>query len=156
MNDQFLDTWNTHSQTVLFLLDAVEPEALPKAVKGRGVAHIFAHIHNVRLMWLKVSAPELMNGLTKIETKSKAGRGALTPDLLRPSLESSGQAIGRMFHKGAETGKIKSCQRHLVSCFGYFIAHEWYHISEICLTLTLVGHPLPDQVLYDLWEWNKR
>jgi uncharacterized damage-inducible protein DinB len=69
--DQLLDTWVIHNRIHLYLLDAIAPEALEgvSASKGRSVAAQFAHIHNVRLMWLSSAAPELMDGLQKLETK---------------------------------------------------------------------------------------
>lgn len=65
---EIVDTWNIHNRINLFLLDAIRPEVLsdvPAASKGRNVAQQFAHLHNVRLMWLKVSGPEFMEGLEK-------------------------------------------------------------------------------------------
>ena len=57
---QLLETWDIHNRINLYLLDAVEPTALVSlsASKGRTVGEQFAHIHNVRLMWLKSAAPE--------------------------------------------------------------------------------------------------
>ena len=54
-------------------------------------------------MWLKASAPELLNGLMKIE------RGAATSkEMLRDCLEASGEAMGLLLRKGiASGGKIK-------------------------------------------------
>jgi len=58
---QLLETWDIHNRINLYLLDAIEPENLSSqlASKGRNVGEQFAHLHNVRLMWLKVSAPEI-------------------------------------------------------------------------------------------------
>ena len=66
---QILETWAIHNRTNLYVLQAIEPEFLKgiSASKGRTVGEQFAHIHNVRLMWLKSAAPELLDGLMKIE-----------------------------------------------------------------------------------------
>ena len=66
---QFLETWQIHDRINLYLLDAIDPGALVSlsASKGRTVGEQFAHIHNVRLMWLKSAAPALLSGLVKIE-----------------------------------------------------------------------------------------
>ena len=71
---QLLETWQIHDRINLYLLDSVEPAALASlsASKGRTVGEQFAHIHNVRLMWLKSTAPALLAGLTKMEKEQEA------------------------------------------------------------------------------------
>ena len=68
MDEQLTETWNINNRINLYLLDGIKDEALADAPasKGRSVAEAFAHLHNVRLMWLKTSAPELLEGLEKI------------------------------------------------------------------------------------------
>ncbi|MEO5579517.1 MAG: hypothetical protein ABIR58_02595, partial [Gemmatimonadaceae bacterium] len=93
MNDQLIDTWSIHNRINLYLLSAVPAEAFGgvSASKGRTVAEQFAHVHNVRLMWLKAAAPEMLSGLAKIEKDSGIDR-----DLLQRSLEQSGAVIGEL------------------------------------------------------------
>src|SRR5690242_4529904 len=103
--DQLLETWDVHNRINLFLLDAIEPAHLKDvgATRGRSVGEQFAHLHNVRLMWLKVAAPDLMKKQTKIEKEEAAKK-----DLLRRSLVSSGDAIGSLLKTSLDTGgKIK-------------------------------------------------
>lgn len=159
MNEQILDAWAIHSRIVLYLLDAVEPEGLkgiPIGMKGRAVGEIFAHIHNVRLTWLEVSAPALLSDLSKIPLKSKADKEAVTKGGLYSALQGSAQALHSLLKQGIETGKIKDARPHVMGFYSYMVAHEWYHISEIAMTLTQSGHRLPDSVLYGLWEWDRR
>ena len=89
-NNQLLETWQIHDRINLYLLDAVDPSSLDShsASKGRSVGEQFAHIHNVRLMWLKASAPDLLKGLTKVEKEQ-----AKDKKLLRKSLVDSGAAL---------------------------------------------------------------
>lgn len=61
MDDQVVNTWQIQNRINLYLLDAIKPEALSSMTatsKVRSVARMFAHLHNVRLMWLKTSALE--------------------------------------------------------------------------------------------------
>lgn len=71
---QFLETWDIHNRINLYLLDDIDPAHLQDvaAAKGRTVGEQFAHVHNVRLMWLKSAAPELLDKIEKIE-KENAG-----------------------------------------------------------------------------------
>ncbi len=138
MDEQLLDTWAIHNRIILYLLDALEPEGLrsvPAGGKGRSVAQMLAHLHNIRLTWLEVSAPDLMNGLDRLETRSKAAKEALTQEALRRAIEASGRAFEALFRQGLEKGKIKNPKPHLMGFFGYVIAHEWYHVGEVCMAL---------------------
>lgn len=154
MEDQLLDTWNIHNRINLYMLDAIDPEALslPSPVKTWNVAEQFAHIHNVRLMWLKSAAPELMDGLEKIEKKLAGDK-----NLLRASLEKSSQAIETLLRNAfAAGGKIKGFKPHAAAFLGYLIAHESYHRAEVGIVLNQVGHPLDKKVAFGMWEWGTR
>src|ERR1044071_984103 len=121
-DNQLLETWRIHDRINLYLLDAVEPASLNSysASKGRSVGEQFAHVHNVRLMWLKAAAPELLVGLEKIE-KDQAG----DKKHLRKSLIESGKAIGRLLEASvAAGGKVKGFKPHVTAFLGYLISHE--------------------------------
>src|SRR5258708_655879 len=63
------ETWQIHNRINIYLMDAIEEDHLKDVLssKGRNVGEQFAHINNVRLMWLKVANPALLEGLPKIE-----------------------------------------------------------------------------------------
>ncbi len=75
MQDPLIETWQIHNRINLYLLAAIKPEALEACTtkKGRNVADQFAHMHNVRIMWLSVAAPDLMVELEKIEKGTAVG-----------------------------------------------------------------------------------
>lgn len=151
---QFLEAWDIHDRVNLFLLDAVEPEHLKdvSASKGRNVGEQFAHIHNVRLMWLKQAAPELIGGLKKVEKD-----GAPDKELLRRSLADSGRAVSLLLAKGVESGgRIKGFKPHVAAFLGYLVAHESHHRGQIALSLKQANHPLSKKVSFGIWEWGVR
>jgi uncharacterized damage-inducible protein DinB len=112
------ETWQIHNRINIYLLDAIDEANLAdiSASKGRNVGEQFAHMHNVRLMWLKVSAPELMEGLEKIE------KGSITKKLLVTALQASGEIITQLFEKS--NGRIKSFKPNATAFLGYLISHE--------------------------------
>ena len=150
---QFIETWEIHNRINLYLLNAIKEEYFTdiSASKGRNVGEQFAHIHNVRLMWLKAADPVLLKGQNKIEKDSK-----LTKKLLSTELTKSGDAISKLLTNGFETEKIKGFKPHPFAFFGYLISHESHHRGQIILSLKQSGHPIDQKTQYGLWEWGSR
>ncbi len=154
MEQQLTETWNIHNRIVLYVLDAITPEALTgvPGTKGRSVGEMLAHIHNVRLMWLKASAPDLLASLEKVEKET-----AKSKELLRNALSASGNAIAAFLEQGVGAGgKIKGFKPHATAFMGYLISHESYHQGEIGIVLAQSGHALDKKTAYGMWEWGVR
>src|SRR5688572_12940079 len=58
MEDQLVETWLIHDRINRYLLDSLEADAVTSSFgpKHRSVFQLFAHMHNVRLLWLKPAA----------------------------------------------------------------------------------------------------
>jgi uncharacterized damage-inducible protein DinB len=153
MEDALVETWMIHDRINRYLLDAIPDEALAAALpKCRSVSDLFGHIHNVRLMWLKAAAPELLEGLEKLESKTVHGK-----ETLRAALEASGLAVGELLRKAiAAGGKVKNFKPHASAFLGYLISHESHHRGQIGWTLKGTGHPLDQKTAFGLWEWGVR
>ncbi len=153
-NNQLIETWQIHDRINLYLLEAIDVELLAchSASKGRSVGEQFAHLHNVRLMWLKSAAPELLKNLVKVENEQ-----ANDKKLLAKSLTESGKAIGSLLAQSIEAGgKVRGFKPHAVAFLGYLISHESHHRGQIALSLKQAGKPLDKKISYGLWEWGVR
>ena len=92
---QIIETWEINNKIVLYLLNSIDEKHLTSISlsKGRTVAEHFAHIHNVRLMWLKEGFPELLTSVEKIEKEN------ITKKNITEQLMKSGKAISEMLER---------------------------------------------------------
>lgn len=148
-----VNTWEIHARIVEYVLDAVEPGAFDdkSAGKGRTVGAQFAHIHNVRLMWLKAAAPDLLEGVEKLDAATSPGIPAV-----REALRASAAAVAELVRRGVESGRIKGFKPHPTAFVAYLVSHESFHQGDIGTRLTALGHPLDQKVQYGMWEWGAR
>jgi uncharacterized damage-inducible protein DinB len=149
--DAIIETWQISNRMNAYLLSGIKEEHFVdlSASKGRNVGNHFAHLHNVRLIWVKVAAPDLLSGLDKIDMEKP-----VTKKQLLDSLEASANAIAEILRRGLDTGKIKGFKPHPQAFLGYMIAHEAHHRGQIIVALKENKH-LPDRkILYGLWEWG--
>jgi uncharacterized damage-inducible protein DinB len=147
------ETWSIHNRINLFLLDAITQQQLPltPSVKGRSVGQLFAHMHDVRLMWLKASAPELLEGLEKLGSDSHSKND------IAQALKNSGKAIEFLLGQAINAdGRIKGFKPHASGFLGYLIAHEAHHRGQVALIMRQNGQPLDKKISYGMWEWGVR
>ena len=148
-----LETWLIHDRINQYLIASIDDSFLTDipASKGRTVGEQLAHMHNVRLMWLKASAPSLYASQTKIEKGDP-----LSTAIISEHLKQSGEAIHQLLENGLNEGKIKGFKPHPTAFMGYLIAHESHHRGQLILALKQSGHKLDQKVLFGLWEWGSR
>jgi uncharacterized damage-inducible protein DinB len=123
--------------------------AAPPGGKGRDVASIAAHIHNVRLMWLKAT------GAAKLPAKLDPA-GVTKSQAIR-ALDESWRALDDLLRRSlAGDGRIKGFKPDAASFFAYLVAHDAHHRGQMAMLARQAGHPLPQGAMFGLWEWGTR
>jgi uncharacterized damage-inducible protein DinB len=153
-HEQLIETFSINNRTNLYLLDAIKEEQLTDVypgAKGRNVGKQWAHLHDVRMMWLKASAPDLLKGLVKLSDEEALQKKAIAHALIQ-----SGKAIESLFQQAAATGKIKGFKPHATAFLGYLLAHEAHHRGQILITLKQNGHMVDKKIQFGIWEWGAR
>jgi uncharacterized damage-inducible protein DinB len=148
-----LDAFNTNNRITQYLIESIAPEAWkakPPEGKGRTISAIVAHMHNVRVMWLKVSAKGS-------DIPSQLDRATVTPAQAVRALEQSCQALVELMGRAFEAdGRIKGFSPDAAGFLGYLIAHDAHHRGQIAMLARQLGHPLPQKIIFGMWEWGSR
>jgi hypothetical protein len=103
-------------------------------------------------MWLKEAAPELLEGLAKVE---KAGRGGRrTVEERAGGVRGGGGGAAAAVARGRR--QDPRFKPHAAAFLGYLVSHESHHRGQIAMTLKQAGHPLDRKTAFGLWEWGVR
>jgi uncharacterized damage-inducible protein DinB len=136
------------NQILLKQLDERAWRAKPPDGQGRTIAAIVAHMHNVRVMYLKMAkARKIPQQLTRHSVARKEAQGALA---------QSHRALEELLAESlAGTGKIKSFPPNAVAFVGRLICHDAHHRGQICMLSRQAGYPLSQLAQLEMWDWSK-
>lgn len=152
ISSALLNAFNTNNRINLYLIENLPAEAWnakPAGGKGRTIAAIVAHMHNVRVMWLKAAGAE--------EIPPQLERSTVTPAEALRALESSWEALSAVISNAmAGNGRIKNFRPDVAGFLGYLIAHDAHHRGQITMLARQLGHPLPQKAMFGMWEWGRR
>ena len=151
-----LEAYAVNERMNQFLLEHLDDHAWraePPTGSGRCIAAIVAHLHNVRHMWLAVSAKHLRG----VKIPPKLNRDTCTKKQAAAALAKSAEAIGKMLAAGLDhpEGRVRDFRPDVAGAFGYHIAHEAHHRGQISMLARQVGYPLPKTAHFGMWEWGK-
>ena len=150
--DGLLNAFHTNERINQYMLENLPAEgwrAQPPGGKGRNVAAIVAHMHNVRVMWLKATKAA--------DLPEQLDRDKVTAPQAAKALEQSRKALSAVLQASLETtGQVKGFKPDVMGFFGYLIAHDAHHRGQICMLARQVGHPLSQKAMFGMWEWGSR
>lgn len=148
-----LEAFDTNDRINQYLLDSLPADAWraePPGNKGRVIAAVVAHMHNVRVMWLKATKGQL-------KVPEQLDRFTVTPAQAKKALESSRTALREVLRSSMDgDGRIKGFRTDVAGFFGYLIAHDAHHRGQITMLARQTGHPIPQKAMFGMWEWGVR
>lgn len=130
--------------------DHVWRAPLPGFSKQKSIATTFAHLHNCRLMWLKMTGKR--TGLP-----ASLNRRNCTRQQVAVALGRSAKAISDHIAQGLahEDGHLKNYPFNAATFMCYLLAHEAHHRGQIIMVCRQLGHRLSIEGRYGVWNWSK-
>ena len=154
------------NQIVLEHLDPAAWRAKLPGSKGRTIAAIFSHVHNIRRKWLRLSAPH-------VKLPAALSHASCTQKQARVGLLESGARCSEMLadalcgsHGGAQAGRegrVETFHRDGwarpwpagAAMVAYMISHDAHHRGQVGLLAHQLGYPLPPKAAQGIWGWEK-
>jgi uncharacterized damage-inducible protein DinB len=148
-----LTSFDTNDRVNQYMIENLPAEAWraePSGGKGRTVAAMVTHMHNIRVMWLKAAAKGS-------KVPEQLDRSSVTPAQAAKALEQSRAALSAVLKSSLESdGRVKGFRPDVAGFFGYLIAHDAHHRGQVCMLARQIGHPLPQKAMFGMWEWGSR
>jgi uncharacterized damage-inducible protein DinB len=149
------------NQILIEHLDPAAWKARPPAQplgRVRAIAAIFAHVHNVRCKWIRLTAPHL-------KVPPQLNRAHCTPRQARRAFVQSAARCAEMLAEalGGGGGRVEKFLRDgwarpwpvgpEMLC--YMLSHEAHHRGQVCMLAHQLGFPLSSKVTSAMWNWQK-
>lgn len=132
-----LETYAVNDRINQMLIDHLDPgarRAKPTGRKGRTIAAIFAHVHNIRRKWLRLSAPHL-------KLPALLDRARCTQQQARAALaESAARCSGMLAQALAcPEGRVRNFRQDGwarpwpagAAMFTYIVSHDAHHRGQV-------------------------
>lgn len=157
---EVVQSFAVNEQINQLLLERLAPAAWSAKAAGmrsRSIAAIFAHMHNVRRKWIRLSAPHLKVPAT-LDRKC-------TREQARKALAASGERCAEMIEQAlvSPPGRVTEFLRDGWArpwpagpmMVAYMIAHEAHHRGQICMLAHQAGFPLTGATTAAMWNWER-
>jgi uncharacterized damage-inducible protein DinB len=154
------ETYAVNERMNQLVLEHLDPRAWRAQVPGsktRTIAAIFAHVHNIRCKWLRLSAPHL-------KLPARLDRSRCTQQQVKDAFAESAALCSQMLAEAlAPKGRIKKFHRDGwfspwppgAAMFAYMVVHEAHHRGQVCMLAHQLGFALPGKASYGMWDWEK-
>jgi uncharacterized damage-inducible protein DinB len=150
LKSSILSAFSINDRINRYLIENISEEAWaakPPEGKGRTIAAIAAHIHNVRLMWLKAVGAAALPA--KVDERTTAQQ-------MVKAFHESHDALAAVLKKSLDTGQVKGFKPDVMAFYAYLISHDSHHRGQIASLARRLGSPIPQSAMFGMWEWGSR
>jgi uncharacterized damage-inducible protein DinB len=146
------------NQVVLDHLDPAAWRARLPASRGRTIAAIFSHVHNIRRKWLRLSAPHLELPAPLYATRCSQEEAKLA--LAESGARCCEMLAGAFIHSEPRVvtfrrdGWAKPWPGG-AAMLAYMLSHDAHHRGQACMLAHQLGFPLPGKAAYGIWAWER-
>ncbi len=146
--DDLIVAWRTNNAINVRLLGlCLDDDFDLKPGKGKTIRSNFVHIVGVRRSWVEESLKAEAATIPKLDWQE-----ATREEILEGLIASSRAMEALLAKREANAGKGRWSAPLF---FGYAVAHEAHHRSQVEIALRLAGRG-PDEIeLLGLWDWPK-
>ncbi len=156
---ELMATYAVSERINQILLEQLDPRAWRAQLpgnKGRTIAAIFAHVHNVRCKWIRLSAPHL-------KVPPLLGRSSITQKQVQRAFAKSATLCSQMLADALSGGRVKKFHRDGwarswtpgAAMVTYMIVHEAHHRGQVSMLAHQLGFPLRGKAAWGIWGWEK-
>jgi len=146
------------NQIILEHLDPSAWRAQLPGSRGRTIAAIVAHVHNIRRKWLRLSAPHL-------KLPAPLDRARCTQEQAKAALVESAALCSEMLADAfcEPQSRVKTFLRDGwakpwpagAAMLAYMISHDAHHRGQVCMLAHQLGFPLPSKATSAMWSWER-
>ena len=161
IRDSLLETYASNDAMNQLILSRLDPRACRAQTprqkgEGRTIAALFAHLHNSRLTWLRLSAPHLkcpppLDPHRCTMKQAAAAHRKSAAQCLRMLSDALSTAPNRRVAKFRRDGYVPTW-RAGGTMFAYMFSHEAHHRGQILLLAHQLGYRVPEP---NIWQWDR-
>ncbi|HXI28137.1 MAG TPA: DinB family protein [Vicinamibacterales bacterium] len=141
--DALLDAWDRNNVITVNLLRAIPEDALEiRPMEGSpSISELFAHLHFVRLVFVRKDAPEVARPLPPGQWVVERDR-----DRMAQMLDDSAAAVRDAVTSRLASGRPMDVHYdHPILMLQHLIWHDGYHHGQVKLALKMAGRAFDDE-----------
>ena len=151
--DALLQAYSASARVNQYLVEQLHPavwRAPSPFPKGRTIAALIAHMHNCALRYLERTAPDT-------PVPAELDRHHVTRAQAIRALGAKRKAMLSIVGAALkDNDRIVGSPHDAAGFLMYYMIHDAHHRGQIVLQARLLGHPITQKTMIEMWAFSKR